>query len=109
MTHLSEEDLILIYYDEPGVPAAERCMARSADLLRDFDAFFPEFGQHSVVMDQFAQDSERSRLRLFECQCNGVAHAEAHTEMFCTNDFHILCVTKHVTTLTLVCSKHMLT
>ena len=68
-----------------------------------------KLGRDEGVVDQLPKDRDLrwavDSPRGGEC----IAHAEAHTEMFCTNDFHILCDTKHVTTPMLVCSKHMLT
>ena len=73
-----------------------RCFHR-ASLLADFNASGAQLGQHRFVVDQVAQDRERLGLGLFQCQGNGVADPEAHAEIFCTNDFHTLCVTKYVT------------
>jgi hypothetical protein len=38
-----------------------------------------------------AEDRQRFVLRGFHGQRDGVAHAKAHAQMFCTDDFHGLC------------------
>jgi hypothetical protein len=45
---------------------------------------------------QVAEDGEGLSLGLLDCKGDGVAHAEAHAQMFCTYDFHvqILCGAK---------------
>ena len=59
-------------------------------LLLDGDAPGAQLGEHGFVVDQVAEDGERSRFGLRGRQRDGVPDAEAHAQMFCTDDSHVL-------------------
>src|SRR5436189_2271436 len=63
-------------------------------VLRDFDSPSLQAFEHPLVMDEVSKDGQRLGLGLSQGKINGVAHAEAHAQMFCTNYFHMLCITK---------------
>ena len=65
------------------------------NLLRDPDAPGAQLGQDGFVVHQVAQHGQRLGGGLLQGQRDGVAHAKAHAQMFCSNDSHIiLCITK---------------
>ena len=49
---------------------------------------------HDWIMDKLAEDGERPFLSECVGLGNGVADAETDAEMFCDNNFHLLCITK---------------
>lgn len=52
------------------------------------DAATAEVVQDGFVMDQFAQDRERTLLSFGLSESDGIANAEAHTEMICFDNIH---------------------
>ena len=66
----------------------DRVRLHFGGLVRDGDAPVLQGCQHRRVVNQVAQDGERPGVRLRERQRDGVAHAEAHAEVFCADDLH---------------------
>ena len=57
-------------------------------LASDGDPFRFERGKNGRVVHQIAEDGQRPRFDLLECQGDGVADAEAHAERFRADDVH---------------------
>jgi hypothetical protein len=52
------------------------------------DALAAEIVEYGLVVDEFAEDGEWLLFRLGLSESDGVANAEAHTEMICFEDLH---------------------
>ena len=59
-----------------------------ADSLRYPDAASSHLRQDGFVVDEIAEDGERLTAGGVEGEVDGVANAEAHTKVFCAEEFH---------------------
>ena len=57
-------------------------------IVLDADASLCQRVHDCFVVYQLAEDSQRPGFGLLQGQRNGVAHAEAHSQVFCANDLH---------------------
>ena len=58
------------------------------DVLRDGDALRLQAAEDGGVVDQVAEDRQRSGVGVVERECDGVADAEAHAEVGRAKDSH---------------------
>lgn len=64
-------------------------------VVLNLNAAGTQFGKDGLVVNQITENRQRPVLRGLAGQGNGIAHAKAHAQMFCAEDFHIeLCITK---------------
>jgi hypothetical protein len=60
------------------------------DVLRDRDTLRLEGAQDGRVVDEVTEDREGAGVSVLERERDGIAHAEAHTEVGRSEDTHTL-------------------
>ena len=59
------------------------------DILRDGDALRPEGAQYGGVVDEVPKDREGPGISVLDRERDGIANAETHAEVGCSEDTHI--------------------